>query len=670
MTASDQNEQAYQGDQTDQKVLADPSGKPVQLTPVNAPVKHQLNHSYIWLGALRALPYIIIVLFTSSSGAIIELAEMSASGGYALIALLIALVALIVITGIVMLVRFISYKYIWYEYSNEEFSYYSGIFSKKRVHVPYQRIQSINQKATLLQRIAGVCTVSIETAGGASNKAVTLPYIEKSAAEALRKELFERKQIAQMRAAGIEVPEGATLSSLTASAASQGSGAPADAPAATVPAPQGAPVTGIPAPEGVAPAAPAQPLQGNALDMPAQIANDFRGVFGGDAIDTGTVSYEYGLSNKQLILSAMTGKTSFFVVFFSVLMGIASLISSVGFMFGASEDEVFDTLSSLISLIPSSWIVGAIASVVGFVIMIMVVVWAIMVIGTCISYGGFRARRRGARIETEYGIINHNFNGIDIERIQSVEISQSFFQRLLKSCTLSLARVASSTQESSDSGPNNQAKLVIHPFVKLDEVEGILAELLPEWGSLPQADKTLPARALRRAITRRAILQGGGFWLAVITFVAMFFIGLPVQLDALSYADLSDYLTFYVIADVIARVLYVLALLIFIVEIIDAVLWQRSSGFGYDHKYVTIANSGFSTNRTITPRTKVQLATLQTNPLQRGKHLTTIIALTAAGVGSSTLKLIDVEEDEAAQWFAWCHPGGNKTTVSEASSMQ
>lgn len=106
--------------------------------------------------------------------------------------------------------RFISYNYIWYEYSNEEFSFYSGIISKKRAHVPYQRIQSINQKATLFQRIAGVCTVSIETAGGASNTAITLPYIEKSAAEALRKELFARKQFAQMKAAGVEIPAGMT----------------------------------------------------------------------------------------------------------------------------------------------------------------------------------------------------------------------------------------------------------------------------------------------------------------------------------------------------------------------------------------------------------------------------------------------------------------------------
>ncbi len=617
-----------------------------QTTPASAtdPVKHKLNHSYIWLGALRVLPVIIVAAFASSTELIIDLALDSATGGYGFLAILALLIIILLVTGIVMLVRFISYRYIWYEYAGDEFSYYSGIISKKRVHIPYQRIQSINQKASLFQRIAGVCTVSIETAGGAENKAVILPYVEKSAAEALRRELFERKQLAQMKEAGIQIPAAAS--------------------SANIASPTGAPVTSIPAPAN--PSVQAAPVAGgNALDMPAQIANDFRGVFGGDAIDMGTITYEYGLSNKQLALAAITGKSSFTMVFFSIVMAAASLISSIAFLLGTSEDEIFDTLSSLINLIPSSWIIGAIASVVGFVLIIMVVVWVVMVVSTCISYGGFRTRRRGARIETEYGIISHNFNGIDIDRIQSIEINQSFFQRLLKSCTLSLARVASASQESSsDAKKAAQTNLVIHPFVKLDQVDAVLENLLPEWGGLPQADKKLPQRARRRALTRRAILQGGGVWLAVITFVTMFFIALPIQLDAFSSSELSDYLAFYLVADIISRVLYVIALLLFVLDIIGALLWHRGSGFGYDRRYITITNGGFSTNRTITPRMKVQLATLQTNPLQRHRHLTTIIAFTAAGVGSSTLKLIDVEQDAAKAWFDWCHPGGNKTLSS------
>lgn len=617
-----------------------------QTTPASTmdPVRHKLNHSYIWLGALRVLPVIIVAAFASSTELIIDLALDSATGGYGFLAILALLIIILLVTGIVMLVRFISYRYIWYEYAGDEFSYYSGIISKKRVHIPYQRIQSINQKASLFQRIAGVCTVSVETAGGAENKAVILPYVEKSAAEALRRELFERKQLAQMKEAGIQIPAAAS--------------------SANIASPTGAPVTSIPAPAN--PSVQAAPVAGgNALDTPAQIANDFRGVFGGDAIDMGTVTYEYGLSNKQLALAAITGKSSFTMVFFSIVMAAASLISSIAFLLGTSEDEIFDTLSSLINLIPSSWIIGAIASVIGFVLIIMVVVWVVMVVSTCISYGGFRTRRRGARIETEYGIISHNFNGIDIDRIQSIEINQSFFQRLLKSCTLSLARVASASQESSsDAKKAAQTNLVIHPFVKLDQVDAVLENLLPEWGGLPQADKKLPQRARRRALTRRAILQGGGVWLAVITFVTMFFIALPIQLDAFSSSELSDYLAFYLVADIISRVLYVIALLLLVLDIIGALLWHRGSGFGYDRRYITITNSGFSTNRTITPRMKVQLATLQTNPLQRHRHLTTIIAFTAAGVGSSTLKLIDVEQDAAKAWFDWCHPGNNKTLSS------
>lgn len=649
-----QSEQVNPIDDASNSAVSDASATPSSATasetaiPTTTPapdaagaVRHKLNQSYIWLGALRIVPYILIAILASSGDAIFELLTDSRAAEYGFIVTIVVLVALVVITGLVVLARFISYQYIWYEYSNEEFSFHSGIFSKKRVHIPYQRIQSINQKASLLQRIVGVCTVSIETAGGASNKAVLLPYIEKSAAESLRLELFERKQMMEMRAAGIDV-----ASSLPSSAQN-------------LPSPSVAPVRGIPA-----------PAPGNALDVPAAVANDFRGVFGGELVDTGAVTYEYGLTNKQLILSAITGKTSFFVILGSIIATLASLVSSAGFIFNTSEDEIVSSLAGLISLIPTSWIIGTIVGVLGFFISAMLLIWVVTVIGTCVSYGGFHARRRGNRIETEYGIINHNFNGIDIDRIQSIEISQSFFQRLLKSCTLSLARVTSSTQESSkDSKVAAQAKLIIHPFVKMDKVDLILSQLLPEWGDLPQARRSIPKRATRRAITRRAILQGGGVWLAISTFVLMWICALPFEFDLLSAAELEDYALFYMVVDVISRVLYVIAALIFVFDIIAAILWRSGSGFGYDRSYVTIVNSGFSTDRSITPRSKIQLATVRVNPLQRHRHLVTLSAVTAAGVGSSTLKLIDVDADQGHDWFAWCHPGGNRSMIKETSEQ-
>lgn len=61
--------------------------------------------------------------------------------------------------------------------------------------------------------------------------------------------------------------------------------------------------------------------QSNVLDMPATVMDDMRGIFAHAEVDTGTVTCEFGLSNKELVLAALSSKTSF--VF--VLIGVISL---------------------------------------------------------------------------------------------------------------------------------------------------------------------------------------------------------------------------------------------------------------------------------------------------------------------------------------------------------
>lgn len=68
--------------------------------------------------------------------------------------------------------------------------------------------------------------------------------------------------------------------------------------------------------------------------------------------------------------------------------------------------------------------------VIGFI----VIVWVLSVIASCIGYGGFRARRRESRIEVEYGLLQHTFQGVDIERVQAVVVTQSFIRRIFGYC--------------------------------------------------------------------------------------------------------------------------------------------------------------------------------------------------------------------------------------------
>ena len=151
-----------------------PAPYPGQPCPPQEPPRHHVHHSYIWLGSIQAgAAMFFVVLVSGFSGFVGAFADGEAIGGDLPLLMLVIgaiVLGLVLIIGLVALFQWLSYKHLYYVIGPEEFNLYSGIFNKKRVHVPYQRIQSVDQRASLLQRLFGVCTVSIDTAGGSNNK--------------------------------------------------------------------------------------------------------------------------------------------------------------------------------------------------------------------------------------------------------------------------------------------------------------------------------------------------------------------------------------------------------------------------------------------------------------------------------------------------------------------
>lgn len=340
-----------------------------------AGVRHSLHHCYIWLDALRVAPIIFICGLSSLPG-LAKLAEVlgfvSVDAFFAAVLLLLA--ATVLICGVVTGVRAWTYRYTWYEFDETEFSFYSGILNKRRTHVPYSKIQSVNERASLLQRLAGVCTVNVDTAGGANNKALVISYVERSAAEYLRRELFRRKSI-------------------------EGEG------------------------ERVVTAAPgAFAEQGNVLDGAAAVMDDMRGIFAKDAVDTGVVTCEYRLGNKELLLSALCGRASFglaLAIAMVALVVVATLVILAVLVDGSTFFAATGALKS--DLMLACGLTGVL------LLFCLAMTWVAYLVGVCLSYGGFQARRRGSRIEVERGLVTHVFSGIDVDRIQSVHIHQTFF---------------------------------------------------------------------------------------------------------------------------------------------------------------------------------------------------------------------------------------------------
>lgn len=629
---SQPNQQPYQqpapGYYPSQPMPAQPAGgyvdpaaagwqQPVQNS--TEPMKHRVHHSYIWLGSLQVAGMLIVIaffsVFSSVIGAIADGESIGRGDGPVLLIVGIAvIVGLIVIVGLTALIQTLSYKHLYYEIGPDEFNLYSGIFNKKRVHVPYQRIQSVNQKATLVQRLAGVCTVNIDTAGGSANKAVVIPYLQNSEAERLRTELFARKQ--------------AILSGQVYQDAIPG---------------QPGSQAGYAYPAG-------HPAAGNVLDMPAEILTDVRGVFGGAAVDTGRVSYEYGMSNKELVLTGLSNNTGFALI----------ILAAIGSIAGLAEQILSTAIGRMlvdngIDFVTRSFAGNTIWAITGIVVAVFLVVWVFSIIGACISYGGFKARRRDSRIEVEHGLLQHRFHGVDIDRVQSVIVKQSFIRRLLGYCELSLGKIDAAAENSSEDQQKSLAPqgLVIHPFVKMDRVPEILAGLVPEFADVPTESRPVAKPALRRAIIRRGILQGSGFWLAVVVAMGQIVVNAvvsPTNPDAVS-------LLFFVNTGAI--VLYVLCVLLLVLDVIGAVLWYRGSGFAYNCRFMQISNGGFSRESVSFPRKKIQYGFTKTNPFQRNARVATINARTAAGIGGTTLRLIDVTEQDAETWLDWVKPGGS-----------
>lgn len=645
--------------QVPQPQVPQPQPQPAAPAPQPTPPadqalpRHHVHHSYIWLESVRTALIVAVCIIAANFSTIFGLVAeegLDIEEGFVLaIAGIGTLVALLIVFALIVVVRVVGYKHLYFTVGPDEFTLYSGIFNKRQVHVPYQRVQSIDQRATLLQRIFGVCTVSIDTAGGAANKAVVVPYVTKAQAEWLRAELYNRK--------------GALAAQAAAAAAASGASTAQELGAAPVAPSVAAGIASVArGAESFAAAVPNPAATGNVLDVGVEAWNQVGGVFAGPAQDTGRVTYEYGLTNKELFLAGLSNTTSVGLIFAGLVVGVLQIVGLIFDVMGDAADSAVEGAMTFAGSQAAAYIIGLVSA---GVVALVLVLWLISAVGSCISYGGFAARRRNNRIEVEYGLFQHTFQGIDIDRVQSVVVKQSFIRRLLGYCELSLGKIDALVSEDSGNQKNTLANdgIVIHPFVKMNRVPEILAGLVPEFADLPQETRPLAKVALRRAVVRQGFLFGGGFWLAVVATLCLVGLNMVVRAAEAGAFEIDDALALAMVNSFgggLLVILLVLAAILIIVDVVNAVLWARESSFAYNRSFMQVSNGGLSRETVSFPRQKIQFGCTQRNPLQRRAGTDTLHATTAAGAGGTTTTLIDVSHEDAMAWLDWVKPGGNR----------
>lgn len=97
----------------------------------------------------------------------------------------------VVLIGIVAYFKFLNFTF-FLDYENEEFVITEGIFNKTKTAIPLQKIQQVNIKQSLLQRIIGVYSLDVDTAGS-NEKEVSIKAISHSLAVELKSKLLDNE---------------------------------------------------------------------------------------------------------------------------------------------------------------------------------------------------------------------------------------------------------------------------------------------------------------------------------------------------------------------------------------------------------------------------------------------------------------------------------------------
>jgi putative membrane protein len=255
-----------------------------------------------------------------------------------------------------------------------------GVFIRKRLSIPRDRVQSVDMSAGPVQRLFGVRKLVIETAGSRKPE-VVLNAVDEAEAERIRAAMVRD--------------------------ASDGAGP--DAEAVRLPA------SGETEPDP------------SASEAERTRTADFAGPAGADAVPSGAV---YRLPTGRLLLySATTGR-----IFLSlaILGALYSQVEDILVMLGLFDPETAD---AMLPRTVSGWLAVTLAA--------FAAIWLLGTAIIAAKEYGFTVERRGGKLLIRRGLLEKKQFSVALERIQAVHVHLNPLRRLLGCASVSLVTFAS-----------------------------------------------------------------------------------------------------------------------------------------------------------------------------------------------------------------------------------
>lgn len=362
----------------------------------------------------------------------------------------------------------------------------------------------------------------------------------------------------------------------------------------------------------------------------------------------------YTLTTAQLVFAALTearvvAQAAAFLIL--IVQGINLL-----------QESALVNLSDVagdIAVLPVALLVGAVALLLALA---LVVGFAVSFVMSLIGFAGYRAERAGGRISVERGLLSRTSHTVALERIQSISIRQGIIRQLIGYAEVRasvVGAIGSSDETSTADG------VVLHPFIRLTEVDAFLASIAPDFSvvktgrvcfdsSSEELEEIglvrLPRAAARRLAFRTAMkslalavaLAGAGVFLAHVLLAG----------ESWSMVRLT-----------IGALLVVMGVAVVARMILSAVLRYRDSRIGHDRARLVMVVGGVKRRTEVVLRARLQHATASASPFQRRVQVATFMTRTAA---TGDLVLRDVSAADADALLAWIRPRRGAGAVQSA----
>ena len=281
----------------------------------------------------------------------------------------------------------------------------------------------------------------------------------------------------------------------------------------------------------------------------------------------------------------------------------------------------------------------AVPVVLAFLVIALLLGAAVSFAANLVRYAGYRVERYADRVVVEHGLLSRSSRALATGRVQYVVVRQGIIRQLIGYAEVS-AQVVSAPGET-DGEPAGAT--LLHPFIRMDEIDAFLAQVLPEYAGVLDGVKLerLGPVARRRAVVRAAI-----WWpfATAIFFGVHWLFGLSELLSSVEWL-LEPLL--------VAAVLLSVALLAGLV--LDALRAWGAARYGHTARELVLVTGGLTRLTVIAPRTRLQHMEVRANPFQRRSGVATLSARTAASeVGGLSLR--DLPADAADELLTWYRP--------------